>query len=332
MTSSSATLRLEQNVAKGARVQRQMGRRAKEQLMIELSQIHPDKPVLIYGPTASGKSGLALEIARRQGGVIINADALQAYQGWPILTAQPSAADLDRTPHHLYSHLAFDAPYSVGDWLRDVAPFLKRPHPTGARPILVGGTGLYFSALTEGLAEIPPTPAGIRAKADTIPLPDLVSAVDPVTAAGLDLNNRARVQRAWEVQQTTGRSIRDWQDATPPPLLALADCTALALMPNVDWLNARIEKRYGMMMDAGAMAEAKAMMPNWDPTAPSSKAIGATELIQLLEGDITPNSAREAIIIATRQYAKRQRTWLRSRMKRWQIVALLDEDDIFLST
>jgi tRNA dimethylallyltransferase len=302
------------------------------QLMIELSQIHPDKPVLIYGPTASGKSGLALEIAQRQGGVIVNADALQAYQGWPILTAQPSAADLDRAPHHLYGHLAFDAPYSVGDWLRDVAPFVKRPHPAGERPIIVGGTGLYFTALTEGLAEIPPTPSGIRAKADAIPLPDLVSALDPATAAGLDLNNRARVQRAWEVQQTTGRTIRDWQDATPPPLLALEECSALALMPDVDWLNARIAQRFDMMMDAGAVAEAESMWARWDPLAPSSKAIGAQEMMQMLHGEITTDSAREAIIIATRQYAKRQRTWLRSRMKRWQIIALPDVDDVTLST
>jgi tRNA dimethylallyltransferase len=300
--------------------------------MIELSQIHPDKPVLIYGPTASGKSGLALDIAQRQGGVIVNADALQAYQGWPILTAQPSAADLDRAPHHLYGHLAFDAPYSVGDWLRDVAPFVKRPHPAGERPIIVGGTGLYFTALTEGLAEIPPTPAGIRAKADEIPLPDLVSALDPATAAGLDLNNRARVQRAWEVQQTTGRTIRDWQDATPPPLLALEECSALALMPDVDWLNARIAQRFDMMMDAGAVAEAESMWARWDPLAPSSKAIGAQEMVQMLHGEITTDSAREAIIIATRQYAKRQRTWLRSRMKRWQIIALPDVDDVTLST
>jgi tRNA dimethylallyltransferase len=300
--------------------------------MIELSQIHPDKPVLIYGPTASGKSGLALDIAQRQGGVIVNADALQAYQGWPILTAQPSAADLDRAPHHLYGHLAFDAPYSVGDWLRDVAPFVKRPHPAGERPIIVGGTGLYCTALTEGLAEIPPTPAGIRAKADAIPLPDLVSALDPATAAGLDLNNRARVQRAWEVQQTTGRTIRDWQDATPPPLLALEECSALALMPDVDWLNARIAQRFDMMMDAGAVAEAESMWARWDPLAPSSKAIGAQEMVQMLHGEITTDSAREAIIIATRQYAKRQRTWLRSRMKRWQIIALPDVDDVTLST
>ncbi|MCL4168116.1 UNVERIFIED_CONTAM: hypothetical protein GTU68_064441 [Idotea baltica] len=295
--------------------------------MIELSKIDADKPVLIYGPTASGKSGLALEIAQTQGGVIVNADALQVYQGWPILTAQPPAEDLACAPHHLYSHLAFDAPYSVGDWLRDVKPYLN-----GARPIIVGGTGLYFSALTEGLAEIPPTPATVRAAADAIPLPELIAALDTQTAAGLDLNNRARVQRAYEVQATTGRSIREWQADTPAPLVPLEDCTALALMPDVDWLNARIAQRFDMMMDAGALREAEAMLPSWDATAPSSKAIGAREMIQLLNNDITPDSAREAIIVATRQYAKRQRTWLRSRMKRWQIVALPDMGDPNFST
>ncbi|MEN8842234.1 MAG: tRNA (adenosine(37)-N6)-dimethylallyltransferase MiaA [Octadecabacter sp.] len=295
--------------------------------MIDLSKIDAGKPILIYGPTASGKSGLALKIAEEQGGVIINGDALQGYQGWPILTAQPPAQDLARVPHHLYGHLAYDAPYSVGDWLRDVAPLLK-----GARPIIVGGTGLYFSALTEGLAEIPLTPAAVRAKADAIALPDLIAALDAETAAGLDLNNRARVQRAWEVFETTGRTIRHWQEQTPPPTLPLDACTALALLPDVDWLNTRIAQRFDVMMEAGAMTEAEAMSPHWDRNAPSSKAIGAREMIQLLNGDITPDSAREAIIVATRQYAKRQRTWLRSRMKRWRIVPLPNVDENTLST
>jgi tRNA dimethylallyltransferase len=295
--------------------------------MIELSKIDAEKPVLIYGPTASGKSGLALQIAEAQGGVIINGDALQVYQGWPILTAQPPEEDLKRAPHYLYRHLAYNAPYSVGDWLRDVTPYLN-----GARPIIVGGTGLYFSALTEGLAEIPPTPATVRANADSIALHDLIAALDTDTAAGLDLNNRARVQRAYEVQAATGRSIRDWQADTPAPLVPLESCTALALMPDVDWLNARIAQRFDMMMDAGALREAEAMLPNWDVKAPSSKAIGACEMIQLLNGEITSDSAREAIIVATRQYAKRQRTWLRSRMKRWQIVPLPNVGDNTLPT
>lgn len=289
--------------------------------MIDLDQIDPDRPVLIYGPTASGKSGLALRIEQAQGGVIVNADALQVYQGWPILTAQPPAADLAAAPHHLYAHLPYDAPYSVGDWLRDVAPFLNQ------RPIIVGGTGLYFAALTEGLADIPPTPATVRAQADETSLPDLVAALDADTLAGIDQQNRARVQRAWEVQATTGRSIRHWQAATPPPIVPLDTCTPLCLMPDVNWLNDRIARRFDLMMDAGALHEARAMAPHWNPSAPSSKAIGATEMIALLSGDITPDSAREAIIIATRQYAKRQRTWARSRMKRWQQITLPNLDE-----
>ena len=295
--------------------------------MLDLAKIDPDKPVLIYGPTASGKSGLALQIAEAQGGVIVNADALQVYQGWPILTAQPPAEDLARARHCLYGHLAFDAPYSVGDWLRDVAPYLA-----GERPIIVGGTGLYFTALTEGLAEIPPTPTSVRARGDAMSLPDLLADLDHATTSAIDVQNRARVQRAWEVQTTTGRSIRDWQDNTPPPLLPLAACTALALMPEVDWLNGRIEQRFDMMMKAGARAEAEAMAPIWDPAAPSSKAIGAAEMIAHLQGDISGDSLKSAIVIASRQYAKRQRTWLRSRMKGWQTIALPDVGDNTLST
>lgn len=286
--------------------------------MLDYYEIDPEKPVLIYGPTASGKSGLALDIARAQGRMIVNADALQVYQGWPILTAQPPAGDLAAAPHHLYGTLAYNAPYSVGDWLRDVAPFLPQ------NPIIVGGTGLYFTALTEGLADIPPTPASVRATADAIPLPDLIADLDDDTAGGIDLNNRARVQRAWEVQTTTGRSIRDWQAATPPALIPLEGCTALCLMPQVDWLNARIAQRFDMMMDAGALDEACAIRPQWDPAAPSSKAIGADEMMALLAGELSADSARDAIIIATRQYAKRQRTWARARMNRWHQMPLPD--------
>lgn len=296
-------------------------------LMIDLTKIDPHKPVLIYGPTASGKSGLALAIARAQGGEIINADALQVYQGWPILTAQPPSRDLAQVPHHLYGHLPFDAPYSVGDWLRDVAPLLSGP-----RPIIVGGTGLYFSALTEGLAEIPPTPTDVRAQADAIPLPALIADLDPATAAGLDLQNRARVQRAWEVQVATGRSMRDWQADTPPPLMAVPECTALALMPDVEWLNTRVAQRFDMMMAAGALEEARAMAPLWDPRAPSSKAIGAAEMMAYMGGNITTDSLKQAVIVATRQYAKRQRTWARSRMKRWETIALPDVAGNRLST
>lgn len=285
--------------------------------MIDIASIPADRPVLIAGPTASGKSALALTIAQTGGGVIVNADALQVYGNWHVLTARPDAADLEAAPHHLYGHVAWDAPYSVGHWLRNVAALIGEE-----RPIIVGGTGLYFRALTEGLAEIPPTPADIRALADNRPLEDLIAALDPGTAAGIDLNNRARVQRAWEVLTATGKGLAEWQADTPAPLLPLAECTALVMDAQVEWLNARIAGRFDLMLDRGALAEAEANWSRWDPGLPSMRAIGAPELIAHLRGEITLEAARQAAIIASRQYAKRQRTWFRARMGDWTPVRL----------
>ncbi|MEO1640425.1 MAG: tRNA (adenosine(37)-N6)-dimethylallyltransferase MiaA [Pseudomonadota bacterium] len=276
--------------------------------------IAPDKPILIAGPTASGKSALALHIAAEQGGVIVNADALQVFDGWRILTARPDDDDLARAPHALYGHIPFDAPYSVGQWLRDVTPLQENE----ARPIIVGGTGLNFHALTQGLAEIPQTPPEVRAEADKIPLPDLIAALDAKTLSRIDQQNRARVQRAWEVLRTTGHPLADWQDDTPPPLLPLSACVALTLDAPKDWLNDRITRRFDAMLASGALQEAEAMLQTWDPSHPSSKAIGAAELIAHLQGDMSLEAAREAAIIASRQYAKRQRTWFRARHRAWQ--------------
>ena len=270
-------------------------------------------PVLIAGPTASGKSALALHIAQTLGGVIINADALQVFAGWPILTAQPGPADLATARHALYGHVPYDAPYSVGHWLRDVAPLLQGPD----RPIIVGGSGLYFSALTEGLAAIPPVPVAIRQEADALSLDQLLARLDLFTLARIDTRNRARVQRAAEVFMTTGRSLTDWQADTPAPLLPLAQTTAFVMRPGVDWLNARISARFDAMLDQGALAEATAMRPHWNPAHLSAKAIGAADLIAHLDGSLTLAQARDAAIIASRQYAKRQRTWFRSRMQKW---------------
>jgi tRNA dimethylallyltransferase len=275
--------------------------------------ITPDTPVLIAGPTASGKSALALEIAQRQGGIIVNADALQVFAGWQVLTARPTAADQARAPHALYGHVPHDAAYSVGHWLRDLAPLLQGPQ----RPIIVGGTGLNFHALTRGLAEIPATPDTIRAEADRIALPDLIAGLDPETRDRIDLQNRMRVQRAWEVQKTTGRSLADWQDATPAPLLPLARTVAITLDAPKDWLDACITRRFDMMLDMGALDEARTMLPYWNPAHQSAKAIGAPELIAHLQGRMSLPQAREAAIIASRQYAKRQRTWFRARHKDW---------------
>lgn len=284
--------------------------------MIDLKDIPDDKPVLIAGPTASGKSALALAIAAERGGLIINADALQVFDGWRILTARPSPDELSIAAHALYGHVPFDAAYSVGHWLRDVEGLLRGPE----RPIIVGGTGLYFRALTEGLAEIPATPPDVRAEADLIPLPDLITDLDDRTRAGLDLNNRARVQRAWEVLRATGRGIADWQAETPAPLLHLGETVPLVMQVGTDWLNDRISRRFDQMLAMGALDEARAMLPHWDPALLSSKAIGAPELIAHLKGEMSLEEAREAAIIASRQYAKRQRTWFRARMKGWRAI------------
>ncbi|MBK1635070.1 tRNA (adenosine(37)-N6)-dimethylallyltransferase MiaA [Rhodovulum adriaticum] len=282
-----------------------------------IPSLDPARPVLIAGPTASGKSALALAIARAQGGVIVNADALQVFAGWRILTARPSPRDMAQAPHALYGHVPVDGAYSVGHWLRDVAPILQ-----GAdRPIIVGGTGLYFTALTEGLAEIPATPDQIRAEADTriadAGIAALLAELDPDTAARIDTANPRRVQRAWEVQRATGRGLAAWQDATPPPLLPLARTQPLVIDAPREQLNARIEARFDAMIAEGALEEVRANLSRWDPAAQSAQAIGAPELVAHLRGEISLDAAIAAAKTASRQYAKRQRTWFRSRLKQW---------------
>lgn len=289
-----------------------------------IRDIPADRPVLIAGPTASGKSALALAIAESAGGVVVNADALQVFANWDALTARPPTEDLARAPHALYGHVPGDGEYSVGHWLRDLEPLLN-----GARPIITGGTGLYFTALTEGLADIPPTPDAIRARANDRMAAEgvgaLLAELDPVTAARIDQQNPMRVQRAWEVWQTTGRGLAAWQDDTPAPRLPLGQCTPIVIDAPKDWLGPRIETRFDLMLEQGALDEARANLPDWDrfirTGRPSSRAIGAPELIAYLQGRMTLDQAREAAIIATRQYAKRQRTWFRKRMKHWKPVA-----------
>ncbi|QXT38480.1 tRNA (adenosine(37)-N6)-dimethylallyltransferase MiaA [Gymnodinialimonas ceratoperidinii] len=287
--------------------------------MIDISTIAPDKPVLIAGPTASGKTALAISIAQAQDRVIVNADALQVYDGWRILTARPSATEEAAAPHHLFGHVPFTAHYDVGQWLRDVTPFLAW------NPVIVGGTGLYFRALTQGLADIPAVPRDIRAEADALPFDQLLnelSTQDPTLTARIDCNNRMRVQRGWEVLRATGRPLSDWQDETAPPLLPLHATSALALMPDRDWLNDRIARRFDQMIAGGALDEAKANLPRWPDAGGAAKAIGAPELIAHLQGSLTLKAAREAAVIATRQYAKRQRSWLRSNTKGWTQITL----------
>lgn len=290
--------------------------------VINPSALPANRPVLIAGPTASGKSALALAIAEASGGVVVNADALQVWSCWRVLSARPSLADEARAPHVLYGHRAPGEEYSVGHWLREVAPILaafQAGH--GRRPIIVGGTGLYLTALTEGLAEIPPTPPDVRAEADARRVAQgheaMLAELDPATAARIDPLNPMRVQRAWEVMRATGRGLAAWQDDTPPPLLPLAEASALVIEAERDWLAERIDRRFDMMLTEGALEEVRAVLPIWDSTALWAKAIGAPELVAHLRGEMPLAAAREAAQAASRQYAKRQRTWFRARMRDW---------------
>jgi len=283
-----------------------------------IDQISSERPVLIAGQTASGKSQLALQIAEKRDSVIINADAIQVFENWRILTARPSTAEESKVKHELYGHIPADFEYSVGHWLGEVKKILSG----GSRPIIVGGTGLYFSALTKGLVDIPDIPAEIKVEANNRIQSDgfesLIEEIDPETIKKIDKNNPMRVQRAWEVMKATGRGLVSWHNQTPEPTLSLKNCEAILLDCDAPTVNKRITNRFDQMLDNGLIDEALKNFSNWNETNPSSKAIGAKELMAFLNDDISMEQLKEEVVVATRQYAKRQRTWFRSKMKSWK--------------
>jgi tRNA dimethylallyltransferase len=276
--------------------------------------------VLIAGPTASGKSRQALELAQQIGGVIINADSMQVYREAPILTAQPSANDKAQVPHLLYGHVSVREVYSVGRWRDDAAQALQQARALNRTPIFVGGTGMYFMALTEGLADIPPTPPEIRDAARAL-LDDIgVEALharlterDPLTASKLRPSDPQRVLRAFEVFEATGRPLVEWQEAASAPLLKDAKIAAFVLDPPRPELRARIAARFEAMLDAGGLEEAAAL-DGLDTALPAAKLLGLRPLQALQAGTLSRAEALDAAITATRQFAKRQMTWFRHRM------------------
>jgi tRNA dimethylallyltransferase len=281
-------------------------------------EIDQTTPVLIAGQTASGKSHLALKIAKERGGIIINADAIQVYKNWKILTARPSSKDEADIKHELYGHVDEATVYSVGRWIKEIKELLSK----NIRPIIVGGTGLYFSALTNGLVDIPEISEEIRLEANARikknGFESLVVEIDKETVQKMDTNNPVRVQRAWEVLRSTGRGLDSWHQATPKPTLDLNRCKAVLLDGEVSLINNRINNRFDQMIEKGLIQEGKNNLANWNPLNPSSKAIGAYELIAYLNNEISVDELRAKIIVATRQYAKRQRTWFRSKMQNWE--------------
>ena len=288
--------------------------------------------MLIAGPNASGKSALALSLAEKliragRPAVIVNADSMQVYSTLRILTARPDGGQMARAPHHLYGHVAPSERYSVGRWLDDVGGVLAGLEGAGQLPVLVGGTGLYFRALTQGLAALPDIPESIRghwrgqmAKQGPASLHRLLAVRDPDAAATIRPGDRQRIVRALEVIEATGRSILTWRRQEPaPPLIDPATALRLVVEPDRAALYRRIERRVEAMVEAGALDEVAALLAlDLDPDLPAMKAIGVKAFGDFLDNRIPLEEAIAKAKTETRQYAKRQMTWLRNQMADWE--------------
>jgi tRNA dimethylallyltransferase len=285
--------------------------------------------ILIAGPTASGKSALALALAEKRGGVVINADSMQVYRDLRIITARPTVREEQRVPHLLYGHVDAAENFSVGRWCREAVAALASAQGEGRAAIVVGGTGLYFNALTCGLAAVPPIPADIRAAVrarlqsnGVAALHAELTARDPVMAARLMPGDRARVSRALEVVLATGRSLSVWQADDAPASLDPSAAAKIFLMPDRDELLRRIDARFDGMLAAGALEEVRALAArNLDPDLPAMRAHGVPWLIRHLRGEVTLAEAADAAKRETRQYTKRQATWFRNQLPEFAWVA-----------
>ena len=278
--------------------------------------------ILIAGPTASGKSALALELAEKRGAAIVNADSMQVYRDLRIITARPTPDEEKRVPHRLYGHVDAAESYSVGRWFGEAAAALTETTSRGQPAIMVGGTGLYFSTLTRGIAAVPPIPAEIRREVRGRLDAEGVTALhaelqlrDPAAAARLKPGDRARITRALEVVLATGRSLMQWHEDNMPARVDLLGAVKIFLMPNRDELGLRIDARFDAMMAAGALEEVRALAArNLDPNLPAMKAHGVPWLIRHLRGEIAMAEAVAQAKRDTRRYTKRQATWFRNQL------------------
>jgi len=284
--------------------------------------------VLIAGPTASGKSALAADLAERIGGTVINTDSMQVYADLLVLTARPTPEDEARVPHRLYGHIDAAVNFSAGSFVTDAAAMLTEARAQGRVPIFVGGSGLYFKALTHGLSAVPPIPAEVREAVRARLARDGVEALhaelalrDPASAARLKPRDRTRIARALEVVEATGRALTDWHREGQSPLLPPGEFHALFLAPEREALYARIDARFDVMLRSGALEEvARLAARQLDPLLPAMKAHGVLPLMKHLKGEIALEEAAEIGRTDTRHYAKRQFTWFRHQLPEFEWV------------
>ncbi|MEL4069481.1 tRNA (adenosine(37)-N6)-dimethylallyltransferase MiaA [Ochrobactrum sp. GPK 3] len=297
--------------------------------------------ILIAGPTASGKSALAVHMARETGGFIVNTDSMQVYDVLDLLTARPGADDLASAEHHLYGHVTPSVSYSTGKWFADVVALLAQPESAGRTPIFVGGTGLYFRALLGGLSQMPEVSPEVRTHwrarmeaEGAEALHRALSERDPQMAATLQPTDSQRIVRALEVIESTGKSLSEWQQTKGRVLVDDQSARKVVLLPERGWLSERIARRFALMWNNGAINEVKALLAlQLDPALPAMKAIGVREISAFLEGTMSEDEAIERSVIATRQYAKRQSTWFRNQLdKSWNFLSNSDEALLQLTT
>jgi tRNA dimethylallyltransferase len=284
--------------------------------------------VLIAGPTASGKSALALDLARERVGVVINADSMQVYRDLRVLTARPAAEEESQVPHRLYGHVAADDAYSVSRWLSDVEIALAEAERVHLCPIVVGGTGLYFKALTEGLSPVPPVPADVRtrwrseAERDPAGLHETLRRRDPAMASRLSPGDVQRIARALEVIDATGVSLAEWQGRPGRPLVAIDRCERMLVVRRRQELHQRCDQRFDAMMAAGALDEVRALLKlGLSPELPVMRALGVPALASHLAGRTSLDEAIAQAKTETRRYVKRQETWARKFMGDWTAIS-----------